>query len=123
MAEIRAHLPASYNLSLADIQAKATAGTLDVGRLYQTADAPMRFFVAKTTATLQEVFVGGDKSEVYEQSPASATWTINHSLNKRPSVTVVDSAGTAVEGEVQYISNSQIILKFNAAFSGKAYLN
>lgn len=124
MAEIKAHLPASYSLTLAEIQQKATAGTLDNGRLYQPADAsPARFFIAKSNSELQEIFTGEDKSYTHIQNTAAATWTITHPLNKRASVTIVDSAGTEVEGDIQYVSDSTIIANFTAAFSGKAYLN
>ena len=33
---------------------------------------------------------------IYEQTSASDTWTINHSLGRYPSVTVVDSAGSVI---------------------------
>jgi len=59
---------------------------------------------------------------VHNQPAVSSTWTINHTLGGRPSVTVVDSAGTVVYGEVQYLSNSQVVVTFTAPFSGYAYL-
>ena len=40
----------------------------------------------------------------------------------RPSVTVVDSANTVVEGDVQYNSTTQLTITFASAFTGKAYL-
>jgi hypothetical protein len=40
-----------------------------------------------------------------------------------PSVVVVDSAGTVVIGEVDYVSGNQVIVRFSAGFSGTAYLN
>lgn len=64
-----------------------------------------------------------NQTYIYEQPSASAVWTINHNLGKHPSVTVVDSAGTVVVGDVQYTSNDQIICTFTGAFSGMAYLN
>lgn len=63
------------------------------------------------------------RTYVHEQSPASDTWVINHNLKKYPSVTIVDSAGRVVIGEVQYIDNTLIICSFSAPFSGIAYLN
>jgi hypothetical protein len=60
---------------------------------------------------------------VWVQNSPSATWVVTHSLNKFPSVSVVDSAGTRIFGVVKYDSLSQITLTFSAAFSGKAYLN
>jgi hypothetical protein len=59
---------------------------------------------------------------VHTQSAASATWTITHNLGGRPSVTVVDSAGTVVVGEVRYDSNTVVTVLFTTPFSGYAYL-
>ena len=58
----------------------------------------------------------------FTQGQAASTWVITHTLGGKPSVTIVDSADTHVFGEVQYVSNSQIMVTFSAAFSGKAYL-
>lgn len=60
---------------------------------------------------------------VFVQSTPSATWTINHDLNKYPSVSIVDSANDEVIGEVNYTSTTQVVVSFSAAFSGKAFLN
>ena len=62
------------------------------------------------------------KRNVFIQEAASSVWSINHSLGGFPSVTVVDSAGTVVIGEVTYNSTSSISVAFRSAFSGKAYL-
>lgn len=62
------------------------------------------------------------KRHVHTQGQASSTWTINHTLEGKPSVTVVDSANTVVYGEVQYVSNSQVVVVFSAPFSGFAFL-
>lgn len=62
-------------------------------------------------------------SYVHTQMVASNSWIIIHNLGKYPSATIVDSAGTMVVGEVEYISLNEIRIYFNAAFSGKAYLN
>lgn len=60
---------------------------------------------------------------VFNQAVPAALWTIVHSLNKYPSVSVVDSAGTAVVGSVHYLSSTKLQIEFSAAFSGVAYLN
>jgi len=57
------------------------------------------------------------------QSVASNTWTVNHSLEKFPSVSIVDSAGDTVEGSVKHINSNSLTITFSAAFAGKAYLN
>lgn len=59
----------------------------------------------------------------HEQGIAANVWTINHNLNKHPSVMVVDSGGTVVSGNITYIDTNTIELTFNAAFKGTAYLN
>jgi hypothetical protein len=57
------------------------------------------------------------------QNTPAITWTLTHSLDKYPSVTVVDSAGSVVYGDIQYISRDVIEVTFSGAFSGTAYLN
>ena len=70
--------------------------------------------------------IGGvtlDANFVYTQSSPSATWVVNHNLNKYCSVTVVDSADNIVFGDVLYNSLNQVTLTFAGAFSGKAFFN
>jgi hypothetical protein len=64
-----------------------------------------------------------DIAYAHTQGTASATWTILHNLDFYPNVTVVDSAGTIVEGEISYTNRNQVVLTFAASFSGKAYLS
>ena len=49
--------------------------------------------------------------------------TINHNLNKFPSVTTVDSAGSHVVGDVQHVNDNSFIITFTASFTGKVYAN
>lgn len=65
----------------------------------------------------------GDLNFTFNQPTPAATWSIAHNLGKNPSVSVADSAGTLVHGEVDYINNNSLTITFSAAFSGKAYLN
>lgn len=60
---------------------------------------------------------------IYTQPSAKNIWVISHNMNKYPSVTVVDSAGSVVVGEVVYNNTNQITITFIGSFSGKAYLN
>jgi hypothetical protein len=60
---------------------------------------------------------------VHNQMSPSITWNIFHNLGKFPSVSVVDSAGTIVYGDITYIDINNISLSFSAPFAGKAYLN
>lgn len=66
---------------------------------------------------------GNDKNEVFTQAVANTTWTINHSLNKYAAVQLVDASGNEIEGDVKYNSSSQIVVTFDIAVAGKAYLN
>ena len=70
----------------------------------------------------------GDITYTHNQSSTSDTWVITHNLHRFPSVTVVDSADTIVQGTVVYNSNKQLTITFFSgssalAFQGKAYLN
>ena len=65
----------------------------------------------------------GDKTFIFEQITPSATWNITHTLNKFPSVSVVDTAGTQVFTDVNYIDKNNITLAFSTGFAGKAFLN
>jgi len=60
---------------------------------------------------------------VHNQNSPATTWTINHNLEFVPNITVVDSAGTVVEGSYDYPNNSTVVLTFSAPFSGKAFLS
>ena len=54
----------------------------------------------------------------------AAFWEIKHDLDKKPSVTVsAPFSDEEVVGKVTYIDNNNLTITFNAAFSGKAYLN
>lgn len=66
---------------------------------------------------------GADLSFRFTQNTAAASWVIVHNLGKYPSVTVCDSSGHAVIGDVQYDSLNQLTLNFSAPFAGSANLN
>ena len=73
--------------------------------------------------TSSELGLTGDKDFVYIKSTPDKVWDITHNLDKYPSVTIVDSAGSVVIGDITYTSKSTLTVTFSAAFSGKAYLN
>lgn len=97
------------------------------GAIYELQLVPL-----ESSGTIQEAHQYGitldplsaqDKTIIFEQVTPSTTWTIQHGMKKFPSITVVDSANTVVQGTVFYDSTTQITLTFSAAFSGQAYLN
>jgi hypothetical protein len=65
-----------------------------------------------------------DKNYVHTQNSSSDSWTINHNLSKKPSVTVTTlTTGAQVIGEVTYTNNNTLVVSFAAAVSGIAHLN
>ena len=64
-----------------------------------------------------------DKNYIHVQDVASTDWNIIHNLEKYPSVTVFDSAGSVVICAIEYVDVNNMILHFSAPFSGKATLN
>lgn len=93
--------------------------------VYTTASGKLWILDADLTTWVE--FSGGgagsDAKYVHDQAIPSATWNITHSLGKYPSVTVVDSAGSVVEGEISYTDANSLVLTFVGGFAGKAYMN
>lgn len=75
------------------------------------------------TYTIPQGGGGTADTYVFSQSVASDSWEIQHNLGKYPSVTVVDSGGNTVVGDVQYLDRNNITIRFASPFSGNAYLN
>ena len=99
------------NFSNIGLTYKAGQGSLKQGQDY---------FISLLTYQVGETV---DKNFVYTQNVASATWVVTHNLNKFPSVSVVDSANTLVNGQVEYNSINEVTISFRAAFAGKAFFN
>lgn len=79
--------------------------------------------VLEGNKTSGELGLTGDKTYVHHQSTPALVWDITHNLDKFPSVTVVDSAGAVVMGDVTYESKNKLKVAFTIEFSGSAYLN
>lgn len=67
--------------------------------------------------------IEGDKTYIHDQGVPSAIWTVQHNLNKFPSVTSVNNNNIKMFGEVTYIDANNLTISFSAGFSGKAYIN
>ena len=75
-------------------------------------------------ADVIKVITGGSNDKTYSQSFITQTSVVvNHALNKRPAVTVIDSAGDEVVGEVTHMTVNTLIVIFSAAFSGMIICN
>lgn len=102
---------------------KNTKGTYDVIHFQTSADQvitndEMQFVTAQEKEQIAQI-----KRYTHHQLASVDTWSINHNLGKYPSVTIVDSAGTMVVGDILYIDENNLQVTFSSAFSGKAYLN
>ena len=94
-----------------------------LGELFVTTDTD-ELFVGTGTGMVQIAKSGTpDAFFPFVQTVASATWVVVHNLGKFPSVSVVDSSGHLVVGDVQHNSNNSLTIRFSAAFAGTAYLN
>jgi len=95
----------AYTLNLTNIGGN---GNLDLNKFYD---------FAVFTLSLP------DKTFEFDQGQPALVWTIQHNLNKFPSVSVVDTANTVVNSQVNYIDKNNITINNTAQFAGKAYLN
>jgi hypothetical protein len=59
----------------------------------------------------------------HTQNTPLTTWTVNHNLNFYPNVTVFNSAGSQVEGNVEHINETSLTITFSSTVSGKAHLS
>ncbi len=57
------------------------------------------------------------------QTEASSIWIICHNLGKFPSITIIDSDGDQVEGDVSRVNMDVIKLTFSIPIIGTAYLS
>lgn len=104
------------------IASDSTLGGIKIGNDFNITEEGV-IYINIESLTEKMAFEIKDKYYEYHQNIPSSIWKINHNLNKKPSVTVVDSAGTKVIGEVNYTSDNTLELYFSAQFSGIAYLN
>lgn len=131
-----AALPVEYNAYFDDydkaLEAAATAeqpGSSNTVYYYgqkivvlTTASADL--YIIQPDKTLKYIGSGGDdKSFEFTQATAASVWNIKHNMNKYPSVSIVDSGGNVIYGDVEYIDLNNCVCHFSAPFSGKAYLN
>lgn len=59
----------------------------------------------------------------HTQTVSSNVWVVQHNLGKNPAVSITDTGGNEVEGDVLYVNTNSLTLSFSAPFSGKAYCN
>jgi hypothetical protein len=69
------------------------------------------------------VWARANETYTFVQASASATWTVQHNLDKFPSVTMALSTGQKGYGDIVYIDENNLTITFASAESGKAYMN
>lgn len=65
----------------------------------------------------------GDKNYETAIHMPSKVWNITHSLNKYPSVTIINNDMQEVIGDIVYIDKNSLTVSFSAEFTGKAICN
>lgn len=73
--------------------------------------------------TIDKSKLNFEVSYVHTQSISLSTWNITHTLDKYTNVTIYDSNDNVIEGEIIFISNTQLQIRFNESLSGKVVLN
>ena len=69
------------------------------------------------------VWARANETYTFAQASASVVWTVQHNLDKFPSVTMVLSTGQKGYGDIVYIDENNLTITFASAESGKAYMN
>lgn len=100
-----------------------TADSQEVSGEVQLSDGNGNLLPISVSQT--DVRVNGESltSYTHDQTTTELEWVIEHNLGKKPSVTAVDSANTQVIGEVEYLDNDRLVVRFKYPFKGKAFLN
>lgn len=65
---------------------------------------------------------GSGSFYTWNQAVPSAVWTITHPLGRKPSVVIIDSGGSVIEGDVTYPDTATVVASFTSAFAGTAEL-
>lgn len=101
----------------APVPYQATQAEVDAGT------EQYKFVTPKTLQTKLDNYVPPVVNYIYDQAMPASTWIVTHNMGKFPSVQVIDTANTEVEGSIEYINNNVLQIHFKNAFSGKAILN
>lgn len=86
-------------------------------------DEPDAHPISAITGLAEAIADAADKHYTHVQATPSSSWAITHGLGKYPSITVLDSSGQSVEGDVLYVDLNNVTLNFNSGFSGTAVFN
>jgi hypothetical protein len=90
-------------------------------------DSP-NFYINQVSITPEHVIHGympgqpgapGAGGQDFTQSfSVASTWTVNHNLNKRPAVTVMDLGGAVIGADILHLNSTQCLISFNTPQAG-----
>jgi hypothetical protein len=85
----------------------------------------LKTFVQDSSTAVKKVSDMTNEDAFYKhvQGIPIDVWIVNHNLNKYPSITVIDTAGTEYEADIRHIDMNTTELIFCVAFSGTATFN
>jgi len=94
----------------------------------QTGNVEITASLSATGTPDNTKFLRGDNvwaKETFEftQGTPSTNWSIQHDMDKFPSVSVVNNNNVLMYGNITYVDKNNLTINFSAGFSGKAYLN
>lgn len=67
--------------------------------------------------------LSSDANFVHNQILSSTSWTVNHGLNKYPSVILIDNDGYEFDAIIRHVDTNNVIITVSPATSGKAIFN
>lgn len=114
--------PATDSLEIHDPGVAGPPNILAIGDVETGVQAQVTITGTAPSQTLNFVIPRGG-TYIHNQAVSSSTWVITHNMGFYPAVSVVDSGGNTVIGDVTYISENQVSVSFSASFGGKAYLS
>ena len=94
----------------------------------QTGNVEITASLSATGTPDNTKFLRGDNvwaraNETYTFATPSTNWSIQHDMDKFPSVSVVNNNNVLMYGNITYVDKNNLTINFSAGFSGKAYLN
>jgi hypothetical protein len=108
--------PLNSNISVFSVSYIEGSGSLIPNRHYAVSH-----LAAKGSVDKNYVFPIDGVS--FHSFSGGTAFTITHSLNKYPSVTVMDSAGSEVIGDIQHTSKNTFNITFNANQNARVFVN
>jgi hypothetical protein len=85
-------------------------------------DANASAIAGETTRAGNAETLLASQQEFTQAFDGAAVIAVNHNLGRYPAVTITDSAGDGIEGDVAYAGVNDLTITFSAPFSGTVYL-